>query len=196
MNIDLELLRAKGAFIKTFEKNEIIFYENESANYYYQIIEGQLKLFNVSFEGKQFAQGIFSNGNSFGEPPLMIHENYPCSAITMIKTRIIKLPKASFNELLKENNELQLKLIALLARRVYNKSITAKEIINNNPASRIEAFLKAYKKKNNFDEKSIIPLTRQMIADLTGLRVETVIRTLKKMELENIIQFVNKKIIF
>jgi CRP-like cAMP-binding protein len=38
--------------------------------------------------------------------------------------------------------------------------------------------------KQNPREKMIRPFTRQQLADMTGLRVETVIRTVKKMEKE------------
>lgn len=38
--------------------------------------------------------------------------------------------------------------------------------------------------------------TRQELASLTGLRVETVIRTVKKMEEKNILQIKNRKIHF
>ncbi|MBN9337629.1 MAG: winged helix-turn-helix domain-containing protein, partial [Chryseobacterium sp.] len=41
-----------------------------------------------------------------------------------------------------------------------------------------------------------IPLTRQQMASLTGLRVETTIRTLKSMEKDNIVKIRNRKILY
>lgn len=40
-----------------------------------------------------------------------------------------------------------------------------------------------------------IDLTRQQIADLTGLRVETVIRTLKRLESDSKVQIINSKVV-
>ena len=37
MQIDLDLLFTWGAIAKEYKKNEIIFHEEESANFYYQI---------------------------------------------------------------------------------------------------------------------------------------------------------------
>ncbi len=41
-----------------------------------------------------------------------------------------------------------------------------------------------------------VELTRQQLANLTGLRVKTVIRTLKKMEQEGDIIFKDRKILY
>lgn len=47
-------------------------------------------------------------------------------------------------------------------------------------------------KKHSF----LVPYTRQQIADLIGLRVETVIRTIKKMETENLLLIDHSKIYY
>ena len=88
-------------------------------------------------------------------------------------------------------------MIILFAKRIYSKATTAREIINNTPESRIMGFLNDFKKKNNRDgEKIEIPYTRQEIANYTGLRVETVIRTLTKMKTKKIVQIVERKLIY
>ena len=54
------------------------------------------------------------------------------------------------------------------------------------------------KRKQGIDHatREQICLTRQEIADFTGLRVETVIRTLKRMEQENKIEIRNRKLYY
>lgn len=196
MLIDPEQLKAKGAVQRHYQKNDIVFFEHDQPAFYYQIIEGSVKMFNSNVEGKQFIQAVFTSGSSFGEPPLFINEKYPSTAIVTENSLILRMPKEDFLEFMLRQPEFQMKLIQLLSRRLYNKSITAKEIINNNPESRILAFLDAYKKKCDETEKMIIPYTRQTIADFTGLRIETVIRTLSKMKEEHKIDIVNRKVIF
>ena len=64
----------------------------------------------------------------------------------------------------------------------------------------IALFLMKHKKKilkNNYSMNAIIiPYTRQQIADITGLRVETVIRTIKRMKEMEKIKIINHKIYF
>lgn len=96
MFIPIDILLNNGAIAKNYEKNEIIFEEGEQALFYYQVIEGQVKMYNLNEEGKEFTQGFFNDGESFGEPPLFINEDYPASAMTCTDSRIIKFSKDKF----------------------------------------------------------------------------------------------------
>ena len=192
MNIDIDFLKSKGGMCKVYQKNEIIFYEGEMARCYYQIREGAVKMFNDNNDGKQFLQGMFSTGNSFGEPPLFINEPYPSTAIALSKSIIIRMHKEDFVDLIKRYPELETRLLKIFASRLYNKAVTAKEIVNHTPESRILSFLDSYKKKSMYENKEVIPFTRQVIADFTGLRVETVIRTLTRMKELNKIEKIGR----
>lgn len=197
MFIDTDILIAWGGISKRYKKGEYIFHEDEVPRCFYQIIDGTVKLYNTNFDGKEYTQAEFKKGNSFGEPPLFIDELYPATAVTTEESVIIRLPKERFLEILDEYPEIQKKLICTLARRIYNKSITAREIINNSPELRILAFLNEYKKKNLLENEKIeIPYTRQEIANFTGLRVETVIRTLSKMKALKTVDIVDRKLIY
>ena len=107
MQIDLDLLYSWGAIAKEYKKNEIIFDEDEVANFYYQIIEGSVRMFNSNDEGKEFTQGIFCNGESFGEPPLFINETYPATAVTIQDSKIMKFSKDKFLKILDEYPSIQ-----------------------------------------------------------------------------------------
>ncbi len=198
MEISEEILVANGAIVKKFKKGDFIFHEGDFPRFYYQIIEGKIKLFNINMDGKEFTQLEFKKGRSFGEPPIFINEKYPCNAKASMDSSVLKLSVENFLEFLSKNPIYQNKLIELFAKRIYNKAITAKEIINNtSPKARIVWFFNDYKKKNFQEGKKIeIPFTRQEIANFTGLRVETVIRTLIKMNTNKIVQIVEHKIIF
>jgi len=197
MFIDTDILIAWGGISKRYKKGEYIFHEGEPARCFYQIIEGTVKMYNTNLDGKEFTQAEFKKGNSFGEPILFINEDYPSTAVTTEESVIIRVAKDRFMEILDEYPAIQKKLISVLSRRIYNKSITSREIINNSPETRILAFLDSYKKKNSKEhEKMEIPYTRQEIANYTGLRVETVIRTLAKMKTTNKVDIVNRKLIY
>ncbi|MEO8761164.1 MAG: Crp/Fnr family transcriptional regulator [Bacteroidia bacterium] len=197
MFVDSDILMAWGGISKKFKKGEFIFHEGDFGRFYYQIYKGTIKMYNTNTEGKEFTQSEFKCGCSFGEPPLFIDEPYPSTAIATEDSIIIKLSKEKFFEIIEEYPNLQKNLITLFARRIYSKSTTAREIINTTPKTRIISFLDAYKKKNQKgDEKIEIPYTRQEIANYTGLRVETVIRTLSKMKTNNVVQIVKRKLIY
>ncbi|MFV8347023.1 Crp/Fnr family transcriptional regulator [Flavobacterium sp. ZB4P13] len=197
MQIDLDLLFSWGAVAKKYKKNEVIFDEDEVAHFYYQIIDGSVRMFNSNDEGKEFTQGLFCKGNSFGEPPLFIDQPYPSKAITIQDSTIIKLSKDKFLKILDEYPSIQKSFMILLANKIHSKSNTSKEIINQKPEFRIVAFLNTHKKNSECcTEKVLIPYTRQEIANFTGLRVETVIRVLCKMNTCEKLEIVNHKIYY
>jgi CRP-like cAMP-binding protein len=197
MPIPIDVLIAWGGVTKKYKKGEYIFYEGDIPLNYYQIIHGKVKMFNTNIDGKEFTQAEFADGTSFGEPPLFIDERYPSAAIATEDIVLVKIIKDKYLMLLEEYPEFKLDLIKTFSKRLFNKACTAREVINNSPESRIISFLQAQKKKLGAVETPIeIPFTRQEIANFTGLRVETVIRTLSKMKGKKIVQIVNRKLIY
>ena len=198
MNIDKDLLLAWGGKIKKCPKDEFIFMEGDYARFYYQIIEGSVKTFNINDNaGKEFTQGLFVAGNSFGEPPLLIDETYPAAAVSTGDTAIIILSKERFIKVLNEYPDIHLKFTLKLAQSLHDKAVTFKEVMSNSPQTRILGFLNSYKKRIKADHTPIqIPYTRQEIANFTGLRVETVIRTLQRMCCDNLVEIHERKLFY
>ncbi len=195
MQIDLDLLYSWGAIAKQYKKGEVIFDEKAQAHFYFQVVEGCVKMFNTNDKGKEFTQGHFFEGQSFGEPPLFIDEKYPAAAMAFTDSRIIKLSKDKFLKILDEYPSIQKQFLTLMARRIHSKAKTSSDIINQNPEFRIMAFFKAHKKKRDAP-RELIPFTRQEIANFTGLRVETVIRALSKLNSEKKIEIKNHKVYY
>lgn len=175
------------AKLVSLRKDQVLFHEGDKALDYFQVEEGSVKMFIVSSNGQEFIQGIFGAGESFGEPALIGNFPYPGSVVALEKTKVWKLPSDYFLQMLKENFDLHLKMDQVLCQRLRYKSMVLSEISSYEPEHRIVTLLKYYKTKNvtsGLPGKVIIPYTRQQLADMSGLRVETVIRTVKKMEKE------------
>jgi CRP-like cAMP-binding protein len=175
------------AKLVSLRKDQVLFHAGDRALDYFQVEEGSVKMFVASTDGQEFIQGIFTAGESFGEPALIDNFPYPGSVVALEKTKVWKLPSDYFLQMLKENFELHLKMDQVLCQRLKYKSMVLSEISSYEPEHRLVTLLKYYKAKKvkpGFPEKVIVPYTRQQLADMSGLRVETVIRTVKKMEKE------------
>ncbi len=181
--IDLDLLLSWGATYKKLNTGEIIFQESSACQFYYQLVTGTVKWYNVDEEGKEFIQTIIETGECFGEIPLFDGGLYAATAIAEEPTMLIRLSKSSFLQLLKENPTIHFSFTKLLAKRIRFKFLLLKSLALQAPEARIATLLNYLKKENkNFcSECHQLNLTRQQIADMTGLRVETVIRTIRSM---------------
>ena len=182
--IDLDLLLAWGATFHNLEKGQVLFCEDDPAHFYYQVVEGRIKMCNCNEEGKEFIQDMFEAGESFGEPPLFDGGIYPASAEADEASVVIRLRKENFLQMLKENFDIHFGFTQTLARRLRFKSLISKEISSYGPMHRVSTLLQEYTKSRGIpdDELLKIELTRQQIADMTGLRVETVIRSIRELE--------------
>ncbi len=99
--------------------------------------------------------------------------------------------------ILDEYPAIQKSLLNLMALRIHSKSNSSKEIINQKPEFRVLAFINTVKRNAEpIEGKILIPFTRQEIANFTGLRVETVIRVLSKMNTCNKVEIINHKIYY
>ena len=183
--IPSSVLQQYKARLVNVRKDQTLIEEGEQASDFLQVEEGQIKMYIINPDGQEFTQGIFNPGESFGEPALLGNFLYPSSAMAIVDSKVWRLPKPEFIQLLKENFDLHLKLDLVLCKRLQYKSMILTEVSSYDPEHRLITVLKYFKSKLvNQKEKVLIPFTRQQLADMTGLRVETVIRAVKKMEKE------------
>jgi CRP-like cAMP-binding protein len=198
MKIDEQLLKSYSAENKSYKEREAIFREGESPSFYFQIIEGSVKLNNYNEEGKEFIHNILGKGQSFGDPLLFIDKQYPVNAVVLKPTTLIRVPRKNFINLIKENPHISLELNACLSHRLYYQTIMMQNMASQNPLARIKGLFDYLKSYSDCDDTHSfnIKLTRQQIADLTGLRVETIIRTIKKMEKDNLVKIKDRKICY
>lgn len=183
MMIDIDLLLAWGATFKKLAPEEIIFQEGSTCNFYYQLVEGSVRWVNVNEEGKEFIQTMVDPGECFGELPLFDDHPYAATAIADSNAIVLRLHKSSFLQLVKERTDIHFNFSKLLAQRVRFKFLILKELAYHDPEHRISSLLNHFKEtQHNICPKcNQLQLTRQQIADMTGLRVETVIRAMRNM---------------
>lgn len=181
------VLQEYKARLVTLQKDEYLIHEGDEATDFLQVEKGQVKMFIMNPDGQEFTQGIFYAGESFGEPALLGNFPYPSSAMAITDSKVWRLKKEFFLELLKNNFDLHLKIDQVLCKRLQYKSMVLTEVSSYDPEHRLLTVIKYFKSKLSDKDKTakvIIPFTRQQLADMTGLRVETVIRAVKKMEKE------------
>ena len=194
--IDINTLLDCGAAYKKVSAKEIIFQEGAQCNFYYQLVSGRIHWVNIDDEGKEFLQIIIEPNECFGEFPLFDGLPYAASAIAESDSIILKLHKDSFHQLLKNNSDIHFRFSKLLTQRLRFKFLILKEIASHNPEKSISTLLNYFRKhrKNICEDCNQLKLTRQQIANMTGLRVETVIRTMRNMHIKGDIDIQKGKV--
>jgi len=184
MMIDIDTLLAWGATYRKVKAGEIIFKEGSCLSFYYQLVSGKLRWVNINEEGKEFIQFMIDPGECFGELPLFDGMPYAATAIAEEDAVVIRLHQSTFYQLLKDNFEIHFAFSKLLTQMLRFKFLVLKEMACHDPEQRISALLNYFREthKNICSKCNQLQLTRQQIADMTGLRVETVIRVIRHLQ--------------
>ena len=199
MVIEEVILESVGADTEHHAAGSTIFSEGSTPSYYFQIVEGEVKLNNYNEDGKEIIQDILERGQSLGESMLFMEKPYPVNAVALLSCKILKLSKQKFFQLLESNPEKYLDMIRSISSSMYFRYIMGQYLSSQNPVSRLRAFMDYLKSLQSDSTEPFtfqIPLTRQQMANFTGLCVETTIRTLKMMERENIVKIKNHKVLY
>ncbi len=184
MIIPVDTLLAWGATYRKVAPEETIFREGAESHFYYQLVNGSVRWINITDDGREFIQNMVEPGEAFGELPLFDDAVYAASAIANTESVILRLHKNTFRQLLKEDPEIHFAFSKLMAQRMRFKFLLLKELACSDPEHRISALFTYFKdsNKNICQNCNQVKLTRQQIANMTGLRVETVIRTIKHLQ--------------
>jgi len=195
LDITENFIKETNAEIKKYEKNSLIINEGSTSLYFYYLLEGELSVYNLTPEGKEFLQHKVKENNFFGEPAVLLEKPFPGTVeVTSEFAKILRIKRENFLQYLKNNPDWSLEFTKSIAEKSIIKSNSLKNIVFLNPEDRIIKQLNDYKEGK--DEKIIIELTRKELSNMTGLRIETIIRTIKKMEKDGKLQIVNGKVFY
>ena len=183
------------ADIKKYSKGCIIANEGSKSLYFYYLIDGELSVYNFTPEGKEFLQHKVKEKNFFGEPAVLLEKPFPGNVeVTSDFAEILKIKRENFLQYLKNNPDWCLEFTKSIAEKSIIKSNSLKNIVFLNPEDRIIKQFNDY--KEGAEQKMVIELTRKELSNMTGLRIETIIRTIKKMEKEGKLEIKNGKVFY
>ncbi|KEQ31337.1 Crp/Fnr family transcriptional regulator [Pedobacter antarcticus] len=187
---ELSLLSHKNV---AYKKGEVIYSPGQQPRFVYFISRGQVRMVTVNGDGKEFIQGIFKKNQYFGEPAMLLSKPYLAYTIATEDTSLILLEREQFLSLLENNREFSVEVITTLSKRLFYKSMMLEELANEHADHRLRTLITYLCKELKPDE--VLPVTRQALADMSGLRVETVIRLIKKMSKTGEIKLLRGKIV-
>lgn len=196
--------------IKTFKKGEIIFFDTEPYNGFYGVLDGLVKIYKISNEGREYIIHLEHTGSTFAEVPIFEKfENaqtsemvYPANAMAIEeKTKVIKVPVRPFIELIHSNSDICMKMLASFAKRLRFLNKHIESITLDDVTKRLAKYLlietEKINLKNNCRNCSVIELniSKYDLASHLGTIIETLSRALKKLQTEKIIEVNGKRIL-
>ncbi len=179
---------------KTFQRGGNIFFEGDKGIGFYMVGEGRVKIFKVSFAGKEHILHIFGPGEPFGEVPVFHGQPFPATAEALEKTTTLFFPRDKFVLLVEANPSLALNMLAVLSQRLRRfagqiESLSLKEV----PA-RLAGYLLYLSQEQGESDEVELDISKGQLASLLGTIPETLSRIFGKMSDEGLIQVNGRKI--
>ena len=191
--MNFQKLIDKGLKLKSYLKDSVVYEPGMQPRYVYFIKSGEVRMVTVSDEGKEFIQGVFKTGQYFGEPALLIDRPYLAFTIANKDSHIIAVNKEDFFDLIKNEPDFSMDLIRTLSNRLFYKSMMLEELASEKAEHRLLTIINYL--LNDIAVGENLKVTRQELADMTGLRVETVIRGTKILAEKSLIKTIKGKIV-
>lgn len=194
--IPVDLLLEKGAAYRKAEPGEIIFNEGGVATYYYQLVAGRVRWCNLMDDGREVLHKVVEPGDVFGELPLFDDGIYAASAIADTACTLLRLRVDTFKQLLEDHPAIHFDFSRSMASELRFKFMLTDIVSRNSPEDIITLLIQYLnqEKKLICQECNRLMLTRQQLANMTGLRVETIIRAIKNMERNERLSIVKGKV--
>lgn len=147
----------------------------------------------VNDDGKEFIQGIFKEEQYFGEPALLLERPYLAYTIASRDTELILADRSQLLKLLETDKTFSLEMIMALSNRLFYKSMMLEELANEQAEHRLITLINYLCRE--LEAGATLNVTRQALADMSGLRVETTIRTIKKLAADGVLKLNRGKIV-
>jgi CRP/FNR family transcriptional regulator len=170
------------------EKGKILFMEGEEGQSFYVLLNGSVKLYRTTDDGRDIIVRILTGGEIFGEVILYVNESYPVSSVTLDTSSLYSIPRQAFLHLM-EKEYFRNEFIAVLMRKQRYLSNRIHYLSAYDVEERFFKFL-----QENYGQKQtyIISLSKKDLAAAIGTIPETFSRLIARLKKRGILSWDKK----
>ena len=179
---------------KRYGKGVSIFFEGDPGIGFYMVASGKVKIFKMSFDGKEQILHIFGPGEPFGEVPVFHGNPFPANAETLAESEVLFFPRTEFVGLITANPSLALNMLAVLAMRLRRFATQIENLTLKEVPGRLASYLHYLMEEQQRQDKVVLDIPKGQLASLLGTSSETLSRIFSKMTEEGLIRVEGKTI--
>ena len=173
---------------KQFDKGQTIFSEGDETKGFFVVVDGRVKIYKVSSEGKEQILHIFEAGQSFGEVTVFTGQQLPANAQTLSKTRILLFPRSAFVDLITANPSLALNLLAIMSKKLRQFAAQIENLSLKEIPARLASYLIYLAEEQGTEDAVKLNVSKGQLASLLGTIPETLSRIFAKLSGQNLIR--------
>jgi CRP/FNR family transcriptional regulator len=175
---------ASRVTLREFNKGQVILLEEDTNKYMYSVLEGEVKVYYITDDGKESIVAFHGSGESFGEVSLIDQQTTPATVAAVEKSLVLIIGRDDFFEIILQQPKAMNRLLLLLSGRLRHSWSQIRLLHFKDAANRIKASMQVMAEERGEQcSKGVLlklRLTHQNIADMTGLTRETVTRVIDR----------------
>lgn len=178
--------------VRQYERGDVVFAEGDEARDFFTVVEGRIKVFKGTPDGRSVILEIFGPGDPVGAVAVYEELPYPATAVALETTTCLRVAKVDFYKLLETRPSLVRGLLLALTHRLVLLTNRLAERTGGRVETRFaRLFLKLADDMGEPRKQGVfisMHLSRQELADLLGTTVETSIRIMSRWGKEGIVK--------
>jgi CRP-like cAMP-binding protein len=129
--------------LRSFDPEQTVFIQGDPARGIHVVVQGRVKVFKSSPQGRMQTLMIMGPGEPVGEVAALSGGSYPAGAETLEATETFYVPREVFIELIRNEPEVALKLLAALSARLRTFSSLIEDLSLKGVSERLAVHLLA-----------------------------------------------------
>jgi CRP/FNR family cyclic AMP-dependent transcriptional regulator len=183
--------------IYDYKKKHILYSEGQRPKAVYFVVTGKIKIYKTSAEGKELITTVHGPGDFFGYTAILKETNYRENAQALEESRLMIIPREDFLELLTNDTKIARQFISIITKNIVDKEEALLNLAYNSLRKKVAYGLTqlSEKYKESGQEKIVLDISRENLAQTVGVATESLIRTLADFKSEGLINIETGKII-
>ena len=178
--------------INEHARGELLFSEGEQAAGFFIVLDGKVKVYKLSPEGKERILHVIQPGGTFAEAAIFGEGLYPAYAEPLQVSKLLFLPKDAFLALLRDNSRISINMIAGLSKFLRQFANQIEDLTFKDVPSRLARYLMDLSRGTK--RTGELPISKSQLASNLGTVSETLSRTLRKLSEDDLISVSGKTV--
>lgn len=197
---DVFTLVLEASMLRSVEEDGFFFMQGDPATHAYVLVEGRVKMIQITPNGQQITMRIMTPGQTYGGIALLNpNAGYPATAQAVENSTALAWDTAHLRELVEKEPSISLNVMGLMHGYISELQERQKALVTDRVEQRIARILLklAAQSGKKIEEGVLIdlPITRQDIAEMSGTTLYTVSRTLNEWEREGLLEIGRERVV-
>jgi CRP/FNR family transcriptional regulator len=170
---------------RTVGEGFVLFRAGERSTGLYLVLEGRVRVFRGSGDGREQTLAVEGPGRPVAELPLVDGGPYPASAVTMTPARLAFLPRGEFEHAFRNDPEVAAAIVRALGQRLRHLVQLVETVAFRDVAARLAMLLADYAERQGEASGDQVTLvlerTQDELATEIGTARESVSRAFKQL---------------